>query len=149
MISRPAVRLLGALFAIGFAFVTELPAFGSPCPFHDPAFARLATANAHAHGANHSSSVAGHHSMPAQDYRINSKDGHREKSHGCTCIGCGNCASPFALAPTSLSVAPATITVGTTVPLPPIEKHARSSAKHALPFSTAPPPPPPPPSLIG
>jgi len=126
-------------FAIAFAFVTEMPAFGSPCPVHDPAFARL-TVVGHSHrtaaaSANtHHSSVAVHQHAAAAD-----ADQHQQKSHHCTCVGCGSCPSPITLTPVSLTFAPATVSAGTKLPLPQLEKHALSIAEHALPLSTAPP----------
>jgi hypothetical protein len=142
MISNAGLRVCAALFAIGFVFVTELPAFEAPCPVHDPAFATLATIDGHAHGAL---VTAHHHAIHTPQSRTNATRDktHRQRSHGCTCVGCGTCVSAVALTPTSLAFAPATISAGTRVPLPPIEKHACSIAEHARPFSTAPP------SLIG
>jgi hypothetical protein len=139
MISSAGLRVFAALFAIGFVFVTELPAFETPCPVHDAAFARLATMGSHVHHA--AAGIAHNHSIRTQGSRTNSTGDktHQQKSHGCTCVGCGNCASSFTLAPGSLSFAPATVSAATSIPLPPIEKHACSISEHARPFSTAPP----------
>jgi len=125
MTSGIGIRLIGVAFAIVFAFVTELPAFETPCPIHDPAFARLATSENHVHSAGL--------------HQATNPNPHHQKSHGCTCIGCGCCVSAFTLASTSLSFVPAAVAVGTDLPLPPIEKHSRSIAEHERPFSTAPP----------
>jgi hypothetical protein len=147
MISRAAIRLLAGPFAMAFALAMEMPAFRWPCSVHYPAFASLATAN-HGHQiavsnvADHHLSHAGNHATPAPA----NSDQHQQKSHTCSCICCGSCPSPFTLAPAALTFAPPTISAGTNLPLPPIEKHARSIAEHTLPFSTAPPPPS---SLIG
>ena len=142
MISNAGLRMCATLFAIGFVFVTELPAFETPCPVHDPAFATLATTDGHVHGAL---GTTHHHAIhtPRSGTSNTGDNSHQQRSHGCTCVGCGNCASSFSLTPTSPTFAPVTISVGTSVPLPPIEKHACSIAEHARPFSTAPP------SLIG
>jgi len=141
MISRIATRIVAASFATVFAFVTEAAAFGSPCPFHDPAFAKLATSSGHASRTSPSSEVADHHSL-AQHHQHGVPGGdthHQQKSHSCTCVGCGCCSCPVTLSTTALSFTPATISAGTATPLPPIEKHACSIPEHALPFSTAPP----------
>jgi len=139
MIQSAGLRVCAAFFAIGFVFVTELPAFETPCPVHDPAFARLAAIGGHAH---HTASATTHqHSIHTQRWGTNATpDGtHQQRSHGCTCVACGNCPTSFSLALTSLTFAPATTAAGTNIPLPPIEKHACSIAEHARPFSTAPP----------
>jgi len=130
------------LFAIGFVFVTELPAFETPCPVHDPVLAALATTDGHVHSAF---GTTHHHASHTPRSRTSNTGDqtHQQRSHSCTCVGCGNCASSFSLTPISLAFAPATISAGTSVPLPPIEKHACSTPQHARPFSTAPP------SLIG
>ena len=141
MASSAGLRVFAGLFALSFVFVTELPAFETPCPVHDPAFARLATMHGHGHVHDTAPAAARAHPSPTQLSRTNVKGDktHQQKSHGCTCIGCASCASPVALQPTSLSFAPATVAAGTNLPLPPIEKHACSIAEHARPFSTAPP----------
>jgi len=141
MISGIATRIVAASFAMVFAFVTEAPAFGSPCPFHDPAFANLSTGSGHAGRAVGSGEVVDRHSL-AQHHQHGVPGGdthHQQKSHSCTCIGCGCCSSPVTLSPAALSFTPATISTGATTPLPPIQKHACSIPEHALPFSTAPP----------
>jgi len=139
MIQSAGLRVCAALFAIGFVLVTELPAFETPCPVHDPVFAHLATMHGHAH---HAASATTHqHSIHTQRSGTNATPDktHQQRSHRCTCVGCGNCATSFSLAPTSRSSVLATISAGTNIPLPPIEKHACSITEHARPFSTAPP----------
>src|SRR5437660_5490963 len=141
MISRIATRIVAASFAIVFAFVTEGSAFDSPCPFHDPAFAKLATSSGHASRTGASSEVADHHSL-AQHHQHGVPGGdthHQQKSHSCTCVGCGCCSSPVTLSTTALSFTPATISAGTTTPPPPTERRACSIPEHTLPFSTSPP----------
>ena len=139
-----AIRSTAASLAMVFAFVTEAPAFGSPCPVHDPALASLSAAAGQARVAA-SGEIADRHSMTLHHHAgPGSNTQHHEKSHGCTCVGCSSCPSPVTLAPAALSFIPGTISAGTMVPLPPIEKHPCSIPEHALPFSTAPPP-----SLIG
>jgi hypothetical protein len=135
-----AIRSMAASLAMVFAFVAEAPAFQSPCPVHDPAFARLSPAGDHVQ-LTASGAVAEHHATTQHHHGA---PGHEQKSHGCSCVGCSSCPSPITLAPAALSFIPETISAGTMVALPPTEKHACSIPEHALPFSTAPPP-----SLIG
>jgi hypothetical protein len=78
--------------------------------------------------------MAGHHMHHAPS-------GHDSKSHHCTCVGCGDCVSAFALVPPPLAFAPANISAGTDAPAPPAQIAAISRAAHSLPFSTAPPQP--------
>jgi hypothetical protein len=122
MFSGIGFRLLAVTFAVVFAFVAESPAFANPCPVHDPAFANLASGDHHAHHATQ----------------------HQRESHHCTCVGCASCVVAYTLPSTSPTFAPAIVVAGSALPLPPIEKHARCTAEHERPFSTAPPP-----SLIG
>jgi hypothetical protein len=134
-----AIRSIAASLAMVFAFVTEAPAFGSRCPVHDPALAALSTGSGHAHRVA-SSEAADHHSARLHSHGLpGTGDQHQQKSHGCTCVGCSSCPSPVTVAAAALSFTPATVSVGTTTPLPPMEKHACSTSEHALPFSTAPP----------
>ncbi|MGH7603677.1 MAG: hypothetical protein ACRENK_06720 [Gemmatimonadaceae bacterium] len=120
MVRRFTVRSFAAAFAICFAFVTVHPAFADPCPFHEPAFAKLA--------------MAGHHTHHTQG-------GHDSKSHHCTCVGDGTCVSAFALVPPALTFAPAIVSAGTDAHVPPAQIVADTRAEHSLPFSTAPPQP--------
>jgi hypothetical protein len=120
MVRRFTVRSFSAAFAICFAFVTVHPAFADPCPVHEPAFANM--------------SMAGHHTHHAPR-------GHNSKSHHCTCVGCSDCVSAFALVTPSLTFAPATISAGTEAPVTQAQIAANTRSEHSLPFSTAPPQP--------
>lgn len=111
------IRSFAAAFAICFAFVTVHPAFADPCPVHEPAFANMATSGHHAHHA---------------------PSGHDSKSHHCTCTGCGDCVSAFALTAASITFAPA-VSAGSDAHVPPAPIAPDARAEHSLPFSTAPP----------
>jgi len=147
MFSGIATRVAAAAFAIVFALATEAPSFGSPCPVHDPAFARLSTGPGHTRAAAAPTEVADHHSSAQHQHATRGGSGgsgsgdsqHHQKSHGCTCVGCGCSSSPVTLPSILVSLTPAIVSAGTTIALPPIEKHACSIPEHALPFSTAPP----------
>ena len=135
MMPRPVGRMLAATFAICWGFVTLFPAFVAPCPFHDPAFAKVATVGHHT-AIGHSSHVM----PPAEHSNGGNTRGHQHPtSHGCTCIGCCTFVAAFALVPPPLSFAPQIISAGSSLPLPPGESEAPSRRAHTLPFSTAPP----------
>jgi hypothetical protein len=112
------VRSFAGAFAICFAFVTVHPAFADPCPFHEPAFAKMVMAGHHAHHA---------------------PKGHDSKSHHCTCLGSGDCVSAFALASPALTIAPAIVSAASGAHIPPAQLAPDTRAEHSLPFSTAPP----------
>lgn len=135
-------RSLSASFAICFAFVTVLPAFSDPCPFHDPALAELAATSASDLGHQGASMVGMvHHSSATGQERGGNHGTHsqHQKSHRCNCVSCATGAPAFTLPAQPLSFAPAAISAGSRTPPPPSDTHARSRAEHALPFSTAPP----------
>jgi hypothetical protein len=117
-----------------------LPAFGTPCPVHDPAFAKLAAHGHHAHESSGATLSDGHNTA-AHHEELNAPTNHSQQRHHCTCVGCGDCPSPGALAAKPVTFAPALIAAGSEQPLPTATTLAPRRAEHSLPYPTAPPAP--------
>jgi hypothetical protein len=136
----PLIRSLAGSLAACVVIVGLAPAFGEPCPFHDPAFATLAASSSHLASSSASSAEMKVHS-PAAHRQSNAHHGlgsHRN-AHGCSCIGCGCCATSLTLNEQPLGFAPASVSAGSRAPFAPPAAPALLRADHTLPFSTAPP----------
>lgn len=126
-------RFVTVVFALAFEFVNVSPAFDSPCPVHDPAFASLGAAQHHGHSAANHSAMGHSHA---------GKSSHSADEHGqncCKCIGCASCVAPFSLALPNLAFAPAEVQAGTNVPVVRESVSAARLAEYLLPYPTAPP----------
>jgi hypothetical protein len=136
----PLIRSLAGSLAACVVIVGLAPAFGEPCPFHDPAFAALAASSGHTVSSSPSTPEMRSHSAAAhrQSNPHHGLGSHRN-AHGCSCIGCGCCATSFTLGEQPLAFAPASVSAGSLTPFAAPQVPELLKADHTLPFSTAPP----------
>ena len=140
MARPPALRLVCTLMAAWFMFSMIQPAFGEPCPDHQPALVLLGSLRGAATGGHeraHAMSAAG---MAKHDTASHGHSGRHGAMHRCTCVGVCGITGLVTLPSATLAFAPPHLVAGTTAPhLPRTARLPHSPASHVLPDATAPP----------
>ncbi len=133
-------RILTALTAVVFGFVSIQPLYADPCPHHEPAVAEL-TAGMSLASPMAEPAMATHGTEGAHNGHA-THGGHagRHDSGGCNCLGacCGTAAVALAKLPAGVVAAIVTLRAVPT-PRSAIAPSGTPRPPHTLPFATAPP----------